>query len=275
MEIIATNLTHHEYSDRDLKNSSPNCLKDEQFEWNLEKNKTHPLYNDISNHHIAINYQNIDSNESYAYFFINKEINDLGNYTYCLEKIYLDKRLSNCNIRKIINRTLTVLVNGDYQEGCLIRANNAYRFHRPFITRTKAVITNSIIERLHKHKSMRLIDFIHYTDEIGYNRRFDSYIPIHTPEQNYVAFMKYHKLTYEDSKEVTLDPSSDDMHNKVYIYIREKNQHRYAAFSYNGLVNISTHEEQGFRYDLVLNISQITTNLETEWDLVKPRIPKA
>ena len=275
MEIIVTDLVRHEYSDREFNNSSPNCLKEDEFEWNNETNKTHPLCDDISKYHIAISYQNIDTNDSYAYFFINEEINDLGCFTYFLEKIYLDKRLSNRNIRKIINRTLTVLVNEDYQEDNLICAYDVYRFHMPLITRTKAAITKCIIEQVHKHKGRRIFDFIHYTDEIGYNRKFYSYVPIHTPDQNYVTYMKYHKPIYEEGKELTIDPSSDDMCNKVYVYIREKNQRRQAAFSYNGPVNISTHEERGYRYDLVLNISQITSNLETEWDFIKPRIPKA
>lgn len=146
MKVIVKDLTYREYIQEDINNSSPNCIKDIDFEWNEDSHKMHELYQDIVNHQIVLSYQRIDCNEAYAYFFFNKIIAPAGNSVYVLEKIFLDKRLSEDNIRCFVHRILSVLVNEKYQDGDRLKVSKNYLpYYQPHIDNTKKRVGDLIV----------------------------------------------------------------------------------------------------------------------------------
>lgn len=146
MEVIVKDLTYREYIQEDINNSSPNCIKDVNFEWNKESHKTHELYVDIQKYHIVFNYQRLDVQEVYAYFFFNRITTPAGIFVYTLEKVYLDKRLSEENIRHFVNGILSILVNEHYDKDNRLKVKENYLpFFIPHIENTKGKVGDLIV----------------------------------------------------------------------------------------------------------------------------------
>ena len=146
MQVIIKDLTYREYTQEDINISTPNCIKDVDFEWNEDSHKIHEFHDDIQKYHIVFNYQRLDAKEVYAYFFFNKIIAPAGNSVYVLEKIFLDKRLSEDNIRCFVHRILSVLVNEKYQDGDRLKVSKKYLpYYQPHIDNTKKRVGDLIV----------------------------------------------------------------------------------------------------------------------------------
>lgn len=120
---------------------------------------------------------------------------------------------------------------------------------------------------------MKIFDFIQIADEIDYNREMYSYVAVPAPDENYEATLKHYKFPNMKNVEMRINPILDHTCDKVYMYIRGKRNSQYAVFNYNDYVEIRIREIDKFRYSDVLNIAQITTNLQIEWDEIKLLIP--
>lgn len=106
----------------------------------------HELYQDIVNHQIVLNYQRMDCNEAYAYFFFYKITALAGNFAYSLEKVYLDKRLLEKNIRHFVNGILSILVNDHYDENNRLKVKGDYLpYYAPHIENTKGKVGDMIV----------------------------------------------------------------------------------------------------------------------------------
>lgn len=120
---------------------------------------------------------------------------------------------------------------------------------------------------------METFDFIQITDDMYYNRQTHSYAAIPVPDNNYEATL-IHKISPKTKDvEIRINPISHNTWDKVCIYVRSKEQNQYAVFNYKGCVDFMIKETDGFRYVDILNIHQITTELEKGWDQIKPHIP--
>ena len=120
---------------------------------------------------------------------------------------------------------------------------------------------------------MKTFDFIQITDAIYYNRQTHSYAAIPSPDNNYEATLTNYISPNTKNVEIRINPMSHNIRDKVCIYIRQKGHKQYAVFNYKGCVDFKIKETDGFRYVDILNIHQITTELEKSWDQTKPLIP--
>lgn len=102
MRVLAYKLVKHDYDKKSLNDVfTVNVLKDKNFEWNEEENRSHPINEELSAHDYVFSILNIDNvRDEYGYCFVNEKILDGGNYLYTLDGFILDECLPEMFVKK-------------------------------------------------------------------------------------------------------------------------------------------------------------------------------
>lgn len=116
---------------------------------------------------------------------------------------------------------------------------------------------------------MSRFTFLKFADTIGENESFKTFA---APSQNedYSLTMKY----YRNEK-----LSEGDYHTRgfphlfsdVFLYIREKDKVNFAVFKYEGDIWVHRHIDDKISYDDIMNLSEISTDIQNEWSLLLTR----
>ena len=129
MDVNVLQLIYHNYSNEEIVNScTPNYLKEEGFEWNMEENKTNMFADVIQRSDIVVSYSNIDNGEKYAYVFIKTE-HKRDNTLFIITDVILDEKLGENSIRLFVTNTLKQLYRKDLKYQDYIRAINQHPFY--------------------------------------------------------------------------------------------------------------------------------------------------
>ena len=130
MEVVLSQLIFHKYTDKHLKeNCFPNCLKKEQFEWEKEWNEKSIFSEDIKQHNIVFSIRDMDTNEDYAFVFIDVQQAPEGNLKYTLKKIVLEEALSEDIISHFCDMIFSKL-EGDHVTKYYIAGKGCYSYYK-------------------------------------------------------------------------------------------------------------------------------------------------
>ena len=106
--------------------------------------------------------------------------------------------------------------------------------------------------------------FLKMTDTIGENETFKSFAAP-SPNKDYSLTVKY----YRNEKFSEGDYHTKDFPNlfsDVFLYIREKDKVNFAVYNYDGDIWVHRHVDDKISYDDIMNLSEITTDIQNEWD---------
>lgn len=95
MKVNLSKLVFHQCIDEHLKEKCiPNCLRNREKEWDKEWNDNSEYSEDIKQYDIAFSIRDMDTNEDYAFVFIDVQQASEGNLKYTLKKIVFEETLS-------------------------------------------------------------------------------------------------------------------------------------------------------------------------------------
>ena len=111
---------------------------------------------------------------------------------------------------------------------------------------------------------MDKFSFIKFTDTFGENEVFKAFAAP-SPNKGYSLTVTYYRN--ENLRE-------GDYHTKelphlfsdVFLYVREKDKRDFAVFQYDGNISVHRHIENRISYDDIKNLSEISTDIQNEWD---------
>lgn len=130
MKIEVTKLISHNYQIEDFLNAyTPNALKTEDLEWNVEENRLHQYAEDIKRNNIVFSVRDINTEEDYGFFFLKIEISPLGNRRYTIEKVILDEKLTKEAVVSITRDTLLANINGEIARKDYIVVKRMHMFY--------------------------------------------------------------------------------------------------------------------------------------------------
>lgn len=108
--------------------------------------------------------------------------------------------------------------------------------------------------------------FLKFTDTIGENEIFKTFAAP-SPNEYYSLTIKY----YRKEKLREGDYQTKDLPNlfsDVFLYVREKDKGDFAVFKYDGNISVHRHIENRISCDDIRNLSEISTDIQNEWDLL-------
>ena len=164
MEVIVKKLVFKTISEEDLrKQCSPNALKDTNLEWNREDNKLHSFSEDIENNDIVISISdNQNGKDDYMYFFFTvkgspEKVNEGEEKPrlYYLNKVVIDRDLSEDYIKESVRNVLKVLNNGVSirLDRLCINNNDRHPFYEAYINSTVNNVSDAIIREFKTQKT--------------------------------------------------------------------------------------------------------------------------
>lgn len=106
--------------------------------------------------------------------------------------------------------------------------------------------------------------FLKFTDTIEENGAFKTFAAP-SPNKDYSLMIKYYrneKLSEGDYH--TID--HPNLFSDVSLYIREKDKGNFAVFKYDGDIWAHRHIDNKISYDVIKNLSEISTDIQNEWD---------
>ena len=106
--------------------------------------------------------------------------------------------------------------------------------------------------------------FIGFTDTIGENRAFKTFAAP-SPNKDYSLTIKYYRNEKLSEGEYNTI-NHPHLYSDVFLYVREKDKGYFAVFKYDGNISVHRHIENRISYDDIKNMSEISTNIQNEWD---------
>lgn len=108
--------------------------------------------------------------------------------------------------------------------------------------------------------------FRKFKDTIGENKTFKTFAAP-SPNEYYSLTIKY----YRNEKLREGDYQTKDLPNlfsEVFLYVREKDKRDFAVFKYDGNISVHRHIVNGISCDDIRNLSEISADIQNEWDLL-------
>ena len=106
--------------------------------------------------------------------------------------------------------------------------------------------------------------FLKVTDTIGENEAFKIFATP-SPNKDYSLTIKYYrneKLSEGDYHTIEYP----NLFSDVFLYLREKDNGNFAVFKYEGDIWVHRHIDDRISYDDIKNLSEISTDIQNEWD---------
>lgn len=112
-------------------------------------------------------------------------------------------------------------------------------------------------------------DFIGFADTIGGKEAFKTFAAP-SPSREYSLTIKYYRNeSLLEGDYYTRD--LPDLFSEVVLFIRKKDKGIFAAFKYDGNVWVRRHIVDGISYDDIMNLSEISTDIQNEWETLVAR----
>ena len=105
--------------------------------------------------------------------------------------------------------------------------------------------------------------FIKNTDDIETSDYLKEFA-VPSPDKDYILVMKYYRYRHlsEGDYQTRVFPN---FYSELFLYIRKKDENTFSVFKYLGNVWIHRHIENSILYDDIMNLAEVSTDVQNEW----------